>query len=247
MRSPDYSMFATRLQSIDTCINAIQIWKAQLDSLSTEEIAKLEISLDSSERLRAARFHFEQDRKHYIGSRGLLRHLIGNHLNVSPADLMFEYGAHGKPALTAEFSNDKTLCFNLSHSAGWAMFALAWDREVGIDLESNARLQRDHDELLGLASRILSERELAVWKALPDNAARETAFLRAWTRKEAYAKARGQGLFANLTSVEVILDAAAPDPSLILHSSAEEGVHDWTLHDLPAPDGFAAAVAVVHK
>lgn len=246
MRSHDCSTFATHLQSVDTPINAIQIWKAQLDSLSTEEIAKLEISLDSSERLRAARFHFEQDRKHYIGSRGLLRHLIGGHLNVAPATLIFEYGAHGKPALTAAFSHDKTLCFNLSHSAGWAMFALAWDREVGIDLESNARLQRDHNELLGLASRILSEGELVVWKALPNNAAREAAFLRAWTRKEAYAKARGQGLFANLTSVEVILDAAAPNSSLILHSS-EKGVNDWILHDLSAPGGFAAAVAAAHK
>ena len=241
-------MFATHLQSIDTPINAIQIWKTQLDSLSTEEIAKLEILLDSSERLRATRFHFEQDRKHYIGSRGLLRYLIGDHLNVDPAALTFEYGAHGKPTLAAAFSQDQTLCFNLSHSAGWAMFALAWDREIGIDLESNARLQRDHDELLGLATRILSARELAVWKTLPNNAAREAAFLRAWTRKEAYAKARGQGLFANLTSVEVILDAAAPNSSLVLHSSAEEGgVDDWILHDLPAPDGFAAAVAVAQK
>jgi 4'-phosphopantetheinyl transferase len=241
-------MFAAHLQSIDTPINAIQIWKAPLDSLSTEEIATLEISLDPSERLRAERFHFEQDRKHYIGSRGLLRHLIAGQLNVAAATLTFEYGEHGKPALTAAFSHDKTLCFNLSHSAGWAMFALAWDREVGIDLESNARLQRDHDELLGLATRILSERELAVWKALPNNAAREAAFLRGWTRKEAYAKARGEGLFANLTLVEVILDAAAPNSSLILHSSAEEeGARDWILHDLSAPDGFAAAVAVAHK
>src|SRR5204863_518086 len=163
--------------------------------------------------------------------------------------LVFEYAAHGKPAIAAEFSGDLPLRFNLSHSAGWAMFALAWDREVGVDLESAARLTRNVDGLTALATRVLSTRELAIWRALPDTAAREAAFLRAWTRKEAYAKATGQGLFDKLTCIEVALDASAPKSSLTLHSSTKEGAitRHWTVHDLAAPDGFAAALAVAEK
>ena len=125
------------------------------------------------------------------------------------------------------------------------MFALAWDREVGIDLECGSRLERDDNSLSELAARILSSRELAIWRALPDDAQRRAAFLRAWTRKEAYAKATGQGVFDELNRVEVALDAAAPKPALTLRAASPEGrTRDWTIHDLSAPDGFAAALAI---
>jgi 4'-phosphopantetheinyl transferase len=242
-------MFSALLQSPHTPVADVQIWTAQLDSLSSAEIEELGASLDSAERARAGRFHFEPDRRHYVASRGLLRRLLGAALDMPASGLVFEYGAHGKPAIAAEFSGDPPLRFNLSHSAGWAMFALAWDREVGIDLESAARLTRNVDGLTALATRVLSTRELAIWRALPDTAAREAAFLRAWTRKEAYAKATGQGLFDKLTRIEVALDAGAPKSSLMLHSSTEEDetIPRWAVYDLSAPDGFAAALAVAEK
>jgi 4'-phosphopantetheinyl transferase len=222
---------------------------AHLESLSPTELGELDALLDSAERARAARFHFERDRRHYVASRGLLRRLLGAALDKPASALVFEYGAHGKPAISAAFLQGRTLCFNLSHSAGWAMFALAWDRDVGIDLEAAARLNRDVNGLSGLAARMLSERELAIWRALPDAAAREAAFLRAWARKEAYAKATGEGLFDQLICIEVALDAATPESSLTLRSSPQEGeiTRRWVLHDLSAPDGFAAALAVEQK
>ena len=242
-------MFSALLQSPHTPVSGVQIWTAQLESLSAGEIVELSASLDSAERARAARFHFGRDRRNYIASRGLLRRLLGAALDRPASAVVFEYGAHGKPALAAAFSRDLILHFNLSHSASWVMFALAWDREIGIDLESATRLKRDVNGLTGLAARVLSARELVIWHALPDTAAREAAFLRAWTRKEAYAKATGQGLFDTLTCIEVALDAVAPKSSLILHSSTKEGeiARHWVLHDLSAPDGFAAALAVAQK
>ena len=230
-------MFSALLQSVDTPVSGVQIWTAHLEALSPVELGELSALLDAAEHARAARFHFERDRRHYVASRGLLRYLLGVALTRPAAGLVFEYGAHGKPAISAAFLQGRTLCFNLSHSAGWAMFALAWDREVGIDLESATRLKRDVNGLSGLAARVLSARELAIWEALPDAAARDAAFLRAWTRKEAYAKATGKGLFDELGSVEVALDAASPKSSLTINGS-----RSWTVHDLPAPKGFAAAL-----
>ena len=232
------------LQSLDTPRSGVQVWMAHLEALSSVELGELSALLDAGEHARAARFHFERDRRHYIASRGLLRHLLGTALDKPAAALVFEYGAHGKPALSPALLPEHTLCFNLSHSAGWAMFALAQNCEVGIDLESAARLKRGVDGLAGLAARVLSARELTIWQALPD-AARDAAFLRAWTRKEAFAKAMGQGLSDELIQTDVALDAGDPKASLTLRSPHAGGItRHWIVCDLPAPDGFAAALAV---
>ena len=235
-------------QLSDTPVSDVQIWTAHLESFSSMEIAELGALLDPTEQTRAARFHFPRDRRHYVSSRGLLRRLLGAALELPAPALVFEYGAQGKPALAAASSPGRNLGFNLAHSAGWAMFALAWDREIGIDLESATRLKRDINALPGLAARVLSPGELAIWQALPD-AARDAAFLRAWTRKEAYVKATGKGLFDELASIEVALDAAAPESSLTLRPIPQEREIKrlWSLHDLSAPDGFAAALAVEQK
>jgi 4'-phosphopantetheinyl transferase len=216
-------------------VGGVRIWRAHLDSTPAADLEELGALLDSAEHVRAARFHFERDRRHYVGTRGLLRSLLGAELDKNPSTLVFEYGSRGKPAIVA----------GISHSSGWAMFALAWDREVGIDLECGSRLERDDNSLSELAARILSAGEFAIWRALPDDAPRRAAFLRAWTRKEAYAKATGQGVFDELNRVEVALDAAAPKPTLTLRAASAEGrTRDWTIHDLSAPDGFAAALAI---
>lgn len=235
------------LHPVDTPVSGVQIWTAHLEALSVAELEELSALLDAGERARAARFHFEHDRRHYVASHGLLRRLLGAALDKPAAALVFEHGAHGKPAISTALVQGRTPRFNLSHSAGWAMFALAWDCEIGIDLESTTRLKREVDGLAGLAARVLSARELTIWQALPDTA-RDAAFLRAWTRKEAYAKATGQGLREELIRTDVALDAAAPKSSLTLRSSQKVGItRDWVLHDLPAPDGFAAALAVEQK
>lgn len=226
-------------------ISGVRIWRAHLEALPAPDVEELHSLLDPDERARAGRFHFEKDRRHYIAARGLLRRLLGETLDESPAALFFEYGSHGKPELAGFGDHDRILRFNLSHSSGWAMFALAWDREVGIDLENASRLERDDSSLSALAARILSARELEIWRSLPDAALRRAAFLRAWTRKESYVKATGRGVSDGLDRIEVILDAATPKSSLILTiAQHSEETHSWILHDLSAPDGFAAALAL---
>ena len=217
----------------------VSLWTGNLDALSASELAQLHKLLDKAERERAARFPFEKDRQNYIAARGWLRELIADKLKISPASIQFTYGARGKPTVAQRAPDGRALHFNLSHSAGWAMFACAWEREIGIDVESTLRLAPEDAHLSALAGRILSSREFDLWHELPDAAARHAAFLRAWTRKEAYAKATGAGVFDGLREIEVILDAMAPQSSLTFDR--------WIIHDLDAPDGFAAALAVAHR
>ena len=136
------------------------------------------------------------------------------------------------------------------------MFALSREGEVGIDLESGDRFVGREAELASVATRVLTPRELTVWRALPNAEARLAAFLRAWTRKEAFGKATGEGVFDGLTHVEVALDADVPQATLRLSSAGslemesdrkldrDDRMRSWVIYDLPAPAGFAAALVV---
>src|SRR5215831_17462853 len=180
-------MFSTLVPITDVPLTGVNVWSAHLDSLSSAEIEELTLSLDDAELARAQRFHFEHDRRHYAISHGLIRHLLGEALNLPPRELAFQYGPHGKPRLTPESSTTRELHFNLSHSTAWAMFALSWEGELGIDLESASRLSDNATDLTAIALRVFSNREMAIWETLATPGERKAAFLRAWTRKEAYA------------------------------------------------------------
>lgn len=190
--------------------------------------------LNDEERARADRFRFAPDRRRYVMVRGLLRELLGERLGIAPAAVRFHVGPHGKPALFA----GRVLGFNVSHSGERALLALADDeRELGVDLESAARLGGARD-LPGLAARTLTPGDLARWQALPEGE-RTWAFLRAWTRIEAYGKATGQGLGTLLGTVGVTFGTG---PAARLSDGAAAA--GWSLFDLPVGEGWAGALVV---
>jgi len=51
-----------------------------------------------------------------------------------PKQLRFCYSAYGKPALVSTSSTVR-LCFNVSHSHELALYAVTYDRAIGIDIE----------------------------------------------------------------------------------------------------------------
>jgi 4'-phosphopantetheinyl transferase len=132
------------------------------------------------------------------------------------------------------------LCFNVAHSEGLALFAVAHNREVGIDVESLLR-KLTNDQI---AERFFSPKEVAALRALPVELQRQ-GFFNCWTRKEAYIKARGKGLSLPLDQFTVSL--APGEPARLLETAGEpDEALKWTLRDLPLPmDGdFVAALAV---
>jgi 4'-phosphopantetheinyl transferase len=221
------------LRTIASPADDVQIWLATLDSISPNELDELANALDSSEHARARQFRFAQDRHRFVATRGFLRRLLGEKVNLPASGIEFAHGEHGKPEISITTHEDK-LRFNVSHAAGFALFALAWNRNVGVDLESAARLTNPSGQL---AKHVLSPHEFAIWSALPDDESRRRALLRAWTRKEAYVKATGKGLSQRLHEIEVALDAARPDPSIKID-------RNWTLYDVDVPKDLCAALVV---
>lgn len=214
----------------------IRVWRADLDRPG-RETATLGEFLSADERARADRFRFDRDRRRFTVARGLLRVLIGRTLGVPAGEVAFSYGTRGKPSL--RWPAGSGLEFNLSHSHGMALFATSAGRAIGIDLE----YQRVEFDFRGIAGRFFTAGEFGRIQALPDDAEQRSAFFRGWARKEAFLKARGDGLWLGLDQFEVSIDPEAP--ARLVHTAWDpDEARRWTLHDLDAASGFAAALAV---
>jgi 4'-phosphopantetheinyl transferase len=214
----------------------VHVWRATLD-LSPLQIDSFRRTLASDEQARAERFYFHRDRERFIAARGVLRAILGRYLNKAPASLSFCYSSHGKPALVSESGGD-ALRFNISHSHGVALYAVTRGREVGIDLE----LVRSGLEIEEIAERFFSRLEIATLRALPTDLRRRAFFL-CWTRKEAYIKARGEGLSLPLDQFDVSLIPGEPATLMSTRPDSGEALR-WSLHELALDPGYAAALAV---
>ena len=214
----------------------VHVWRAMLDQ-PPSQIQHFCQSLAADEQARAARFYFEKDRKHFIAARGVLRAILGVYLDRAPECLSFCYSSYGKPALAGEPDLD-AIRFNMSHSHGVALYAVTRGREVGIDLE---RI-RSGLAVAQIAERFFSPREITMLQALPTEL-RNQAFFRCWTRKEAYIKARGEGLSLPLDQFAVSLDPG--EPGIVVEAAWDPSeASRWSLHELTPAPGYAAAVAV---
>jgi 4'-phosphopantetheinyl transferase len=207
------------------------VWLADLDAADAGQDATDLLSDD--ERARAGRFVFDLHRRRFIVCRAWLRVRLAERLGVAPRDLQFHYGPMGKPALAGA----GTLRFNVSHSDRHALLAIADGIELGIDIE-RVRPVTDMD---ALAERVFSEAERAALGRVPPER-RVEAFFDGWTRKEAYIKARGEGI-ARLRAIEVALTPGEP-PRLIRVDEQPEEPQRWVLEALSPVPGFAAALCM---
>jgi 4'-phosphopantetheinyl transferase len=194
--------------------------------------------LSIDERVRANRFRLQRDRDHFVVARGLLRVVLSLYLGVAPAHVGFCYGAHGKPRLAPPLDGSG-LSFNVSHASGLALYAVAMDRRVGIDLE---RICTGF-AYQPVAERHFSRRERAMLASLPSEGAGRRAFFNCWTRKEALVKAMGGGLSVPLNQFTV--SAEPGEPVVLLEMSGDRGERcGWSLHELLPGAGFVGALAV---
>jgi 4'-phosphopantetheinyl transferase len=216
----------------------IHVWRASL-SVDQPALRGLEPTLADEEKARAARFIFERDRDRYIAARGILRDVLAKYLRCAPQTIEFVYGPHGKPAVACATSH-RAICFNLSHSHGLAVIAIGHERELGIDVE----LIRPEFASEAIAKRYFSATEIEELSRLPA-ALRSEGFFLCWTRKEAYIKAKGDGLQIPLDSFDVSLSPGRPATL----SSADEprwGIESF-IPCVASEQSFAGAIVAEGK
>jgi 4'-phosphopantetheinyl transferase len=211
----------------------VHLWRRSLET-STSAVEACFALLSQDEREKAQRYRVERPRSDYILTRGTLRSLLAGYLKQKSQDFSFEYGAAGKPFLLGH----PELRFNVSHTNGLALLAFVRDREIGVDVEK----VREQSDVMKLAERFFSARERQYLRNLTGDEL-HAAFFRCWTRKEAYIKAKGDGLSLPLHQFDVSIAANQSQALIATRPDAKE-VNRWTISDVSVPAGYAAAVAI---
>jgi 4'-phosphopantetheinyl transferase len=204
----------------------VDVWSVSLavdgvgcDTLSAAERDRRDL-LSGDDRLRFERRH------------AALREIVSRYVGASPADVPLVAGQGEKPRLV-----DRSFALSLADAEDLALVAVARAR-VGVDVEPLGDLPLA--ELDDLAAFTLSDRERDAWRTAADPL---LAYQRAWTRKEAYLKAIGEGLDRHM-AVEVEVSAGSEPPRLL--GVAGQAVTGWTLMDLDPASGFVGALAIEH-
>jgi 4'-phosphopantetheinyl transferase len=216
----------------------VHVWVASLTAADQEQdLSPLRALLDEEERARADRFHFERHRRQFVLSHALVRRALSEYAPVIPEAWRFHKNAHGRP----EVGNaaGKGLCFNLSHTDGLALCAVALSAEVGVDVEFERPFA---DDRLSLARARFHPREVA---ALETTAPADlcTRFLEIWTLKEAYVKARGLGLSLSLRDFAFTLTSERA-PEIHFHAGFEDSRSGWRFFQLRPTSRHRGALAV---
>lgn len=212
----------------------VHVWRIRLGPLAPHHSDVL--SPDEMER--AQRYRFRRDRDRFTASRVALRGILARYLGRESSLLRFVYSEHGRPSL--DFSDRCEACsgldFSLAHSKDRALLAVANGLRVGIDVE-----RTDGDKVdEGMLQLACSPTELQQLGSLPHHE-QVACFYQCWTRKEAYLKARGDGLILPMNNITVI----GVDGHSVTLSHSAQGLHrpePWSLVDLYAWPDFAAAL-----
>lgn len=207
----------------------VHVWRAHLDS-EIPFLERFEGVLSVPEQERAARFVLQRDRIRFVVGRGVLRFVLARYTGWPATMVPLTLGPAGKPRLPVDEAGAAT-CFNVSHSDGLVVCAVARDREIGIDIEA----LRPSTSYREIAEHSFSPVELAEWRALPPEHLLEGFFM-CWTRKEAYVKAVGAGLSLSLRSFAVSLTPGRP--AVLTSEDAEK----WAMRSFCPDQGYVGAI-----
>ncbi len=196
------------------------VWLADPDGMRDSSSWQRYLAmLGPDERERHQRLLREHARREFLLAHALARLTLSRYAPVPPEAWLFRRGEHGRPEIAGP-SEGGGLRFNLSHTRGAVACAVIRDLDIGVDVESTARVVRHED----LAERFFGQAEIdALRAAAPEK--RAPRFLEVWTLKEAYLKAVGRGFSVPLSSFQFHLSDSDPprisfDPAVLCDDPA---------------------------
>lgn len=168
----------------------IHIWCADTAALNTERLAAYRQLMSAEEMARNQRYRFERDQHRDCLTRALARTVLSEYADRQPAEWQFAKGEHGKPEIV---DPPLPIRFNLSHTGRWVVCAVSRGQAIGIDIEHTER----KNDVRAIAEHYFSAQEVAALFQLEHRQQGER-FFDYWTLKEAYMKARGEGISLGL-------------------------------------------------
>ena len=213
----------------------IHVWGFSLDG-NPSLVAQCHSWLCEEERGRASRFLRQEDQLRYVLAHGSCRAVLARYTGLDPSSVTFQMGESGKPALAETNNGRHRIHFNLSHSHGRMLIAVARGQEVGTDLEQI----REKVEVVKLAERFYAPSEHGRVAGVTglDQAKR---FYRYWVAKEAVLKGQAVGL-RSLQQCEILdlNDDPRAEVHLLEGATMQPG---WTIHWLDCGPEWAGAVS----
>ncbi|MBW4049147.1 MAG: 4'-phosphopantetheinyl transferase superfamily protein [Proteobacteria bacterium] len=211
----------------------VHVWLLDLRDIGSDATSLL----DAAEMARAQRFVYAHDWRRYVAAHAWLRRILAGYTGVEARHLQYATDRHGKPRLAPAACAEASLpTFNLSHSKDWALVAVSAGVEVGVDIEA----VRPDLPGVDLAAAVLTDGEKAELGACP-TLNHPTAFVGCWARKEACLKALGIGLGLEPRALYVGVHAQR----CCVRAPGEGAAGHVDVAPLPAPPGFAAALAAL--
>ncbi|NQZ08198.1 MAG: 4'-phosphopantetheinyl transferase superfamily protein [Algicola sp.] len=167
--------------------NTVDLWLVQPNEVTDAELlVAYDKLMNEQEREKQQRYRFAGDRHDALITRAFARTVLSKYAPVAPQDWQFVKGDKGKP----EIANPPLpLRFNISHTKGLIICAVALHVDLGVDVEYIKR----KSSTIKIAEYKFSPVEVAELKSLPE-ARQRNRFFDYWTLKESYIKAVGGGL-----------------------------------------------------
>lgn len=204
-------------------------------------VAPLRALLTAAEQDELAGYSHPARRRSFVFSRRLLRLVLAPRLQLPEDRIRFRRAGNGRLVL----ADDSPWQFSLSHAASGDIAVIVAKAACGIDVEALRPVAAGR-----IARRYFSPAETRWLERLPE-AARQHAFFRLWTLKEAAAKALGQGLAGNLARLAFDVSGAAPrwraeapdlalfqhdGDGLVLGAAVAAAETVWQRHDMTAAE-----------
>lgn len=217
----------------------IHLWFVHAENIADDELfSEYWTLLSQEERKKFRSFYFEKQRRQFLITRALTRHVLSMYTNNSdPSAIEFETNKYGKPVLVSPIKNK--LYFNLSHSENLAVLAISAYPEIGVDVE----WVHHRGEMIEIAEQFFSPIEYDNMCMLAPSQQRKR-FFNLWTLKEAYIKACGLGLSMPLDTFSFLFPQENRIEICFANMNQNSSNKLWQFWQIVPSDAHKVAVAV---
>jgi 4'-phosphopantetheinyl transferase len=215
----------------------VALWIINYSQTSDIDAIQLKGLLSHDELQRNARLGHPGHQKRNAVCLGSLRKLLCHYLEISNAQLTLSRSENGKPQI---YSPHSEIQFNYSHSGDYAAIALCHGPRIGVDIEYCRR----NNDLEAISQHYFAASEVVDLSALPETQQRRR-FFQYWTLKEAYIKARGEGIYLGLDNFSFDLsDNKRGAISVSFSSESFDSTDRWQFLQYESLDDYLVSVAV---
>jgi len=189
----------------------VNLWLVDLAQIQDSELQQFRRRVTPHELEYSQRLSEDKMQARDVVGRGILRSILSSYLDFDPLTIPLSRSAQGKPQFDnlqhpqREFDTSG-VSFNYSHSGDFIVYAFCrWADtpvDIGVDVEHCLR----RNALQKIAKRYFTVAEVAALDALPE-LEKADYFFQLWTLKEAYLKARGEGIYLGLGNIDFSLAA----------------------------------------